>query len=91
MKGNGAPICPSHVPLRFYETGMLLSCSELRKDFFPLSFCPFASFSSLTVPNLQSALITMFLRIRRLTNYAKYIQHLLPSISAGVTSATVIL
>ena len=22
MKGNGVPICPSHVPLRFHETGV---------------------------------------------------------------------
>ena len=36
MKGNRAPICPSHVPLRFHETGVWLCCRELIKAFFPL-------------------------------------------------------
>ena len=39
IEGNGAPIFPSHVPLRFHETGVWLCCRELRKVFFPpLSF-----------------------------------------------------
>ena len=85
MKGNRAPICPSCVPLRLYETDIWFWCSELRKGFHSLSFFPFASFTSLTIPNLQSALIIKFLLIRRLTDYANYIQHLWPSISSGAT------
>ena len=41
-------------------------CLELRKSF-SFSFLPFESFSTLTVPDLQSALITKFLLFRRLT------------------------
>ena len=84
VKGSGAPICPSRVPLRFYDTALWWCCCDLR-SFFPSFFFPFLSFSTLTVPNLQSALITKFLRIRRLTDYANYIRHLWPSISAGAT------
>ena len=87
IKGNRAPICPSRVPLRFHETGVWLCCRELIKVFFPLflSFFPFVSFSTLTVPNLQSVLITKFLLCRRLTYYVNYTWHLWPSISAGAT------
>lgn len=78
---EGAPICPSCVPLRFHETGVWLCCSELRNGFFffflpPLSFLPFVSFSTLTVPNVQSALITKSLLFRKLTYYANYTWHL---------------
>ena len=87
IEGNGAPIFPSHVPLRFHETGVWLCFRELRKVFFPLflSFFPSVSFSTLTVPNVQSVLITKFLLCRGLTYYANYTLHLWPSISAGAT------
>ena len=86
MKGNGAPICPSRVPLRFHETVVWLCCRELREVFFSLFlFFPFVSFSTLNVPNIQSVLMTKFLLCRRLTYYANYTWHLWPSISAGAT------
>ena len=87
IEGNGAPIFPSHVPLRFHETGVWLCFRELRKVFFPLflSFFPSVSFSTLTVPNVQSVLITKFLLCRRLTYYANYTWNIWPSISAGAT------
>ena len=56
-------------------------CLELRKSF-SFSFLPFESFSTLTVPDLQSALITKFLLFRRLTCFVNYVLHLLPSNSA---------
>ena len=87
IEGNAAPIFPTHVPLRFHETGVWLCCRELIKAFSPLflSFSPFVSFSTLTVSNVQSVLITRFLLYRRLTYYANYTWNIWPSISAGAT------
>ena len=56
-------------------------CLELRKHF-SFSFLSFESFPALTVPDLQSALITKFLLFRRLICFVNYVLHLLPSNSA---------
>ena len=86
-EGKQSTHLPIMCPTEISWDRCVIVLQRINKSFFPLflSFFPFLSFSTLTVPNVHSVWITKFLLCRRLNYYANYTWHLWLSISAGAT------